>query len=173
MLNYEFIDWLHIVLVRSRRTQRSGFYEYEDPSHGFQGDMTAEEIFNMFFGGGMPGSSGRRDFIWFSDARLVRFIFYREKWVSNRAIIKKICQIYSLTEGWVITYVMRVYMRRKDRGHFHDLVSGTTDLRILKHLVCEFLPWQWRRYWLVCSVWIWGHLPCMETPKVLTISTQC
>ncbi|XP_023345928.1 dnaJ homolog subfamily B member 12-like isoform X2 [Eurytemora carolleeae] len=42
---------------RSRRTQRSGFYEYEDPSHGFQGDMTAEEIFNMFFGGGMPGSS--------------------------------------------------------------------------------------------------------------------
>ena len=23
----------------------------------FQGDMTAEEIFNMFFGGGMPGSS--------------------------------------------------------------------------------------------------------------------
>lgn len=40
-----------------RRSQRSGFYEYEDPSHGFQGDMTAEEIFNMFFGGGMPGSS--------------------------------------------------------------------------------------------------------------------
>ena len=23
----------------------------------FQGDMTAEEIFNMFFGGGMPGSN--------------------------------------------------------------------------------------------------------------------
>jgi len=40
-----------------RRSQRGGFYEYEDPSHGFQGDMTAEEIFNMFFGGGMPGSS--------------------------------------------------------------------------------------------------------------------
>jgi len=40
---------------RSRRS--NGFYEYEDPSHGFQGDMTAEEIFNMFFGGGMPGSS--------------------------------------------------------------------------------------------------------------------
>jgi len=37
--------------------RRDGFYEYEDPSHGFQGDMTAEEIFNMFFGGGMPGSS--------------------------------------------------------------------------------------------------------------------
>lgn len=36
---------------------RHGFYEYEDPSHGFQGDMTAEEIFNMFFGGGMPGSN--------------------------------------------------------------------------------------------------------------------
>ena len=43
---------------RSRGGQRNGsFYEYEDPSHGFQGDMTAEEIFNMFFGGGMPGSS--------------------------------------------------------------------------------------------------------------------
>jgi len=40
-----------------RRSQRGGFHEYEDPSHGFQGDMTAEEIFNMFFGGGMPGSS--------------------------------------------------------------------------------------------------------------------
>jgi len=40
-----------------RRHHRGGFYEYEDPSHGFQGDMTAEEIFNMFFGGGMPGSS--------------------------------------------------------------------------------------------------------------------
>jgi len=40
---------------RSRRSN-SGFYE-NDPSHGFQGDMTAEEIFNMFFGGGMPGSS--------------------------------------------------------------------------------------------------------------------
>jgi len=39
------------------RGNRQGFYEYEDPSHGFQGDMTAEEIFNMFFGGGMPGSS--------------------------------------------------------------------------------------------------------------------
>ena len=30
--------------------------EYDDPSHGFQADMTAEEIFNMFFEGGMPGS---------------------------------------------------------------------------------------------------------------------
>lgn len=40
-----------------RRTNRGGFYEYEDPSHGFQGDMTAEEIFNMFFGGGMPDGS--------------------------------------------------------------------------------------------------------------------
>lgn len=28
-----------------------GFYEY-DPSHGFEADMTPEEIFNMFFGGG-------------------------------------------------------------------------------------------------------------------------
>jgi len=42
---------------RSSRRGNGGFYEYEDPSHGFQGDMTAEEIFNMFFGGGMPGSS--------------------------------------------------------------------------------------------------------------------
>jgi len=40
-----------------RGGHHGGFYEYEDPSHGFQGDMTAEEIFNMFFGGGMPGSS--------------------------------------------------------------------------------------------------------------------
>ena len=44
--------------VRSRRSHHHhGFYEYDDPSHGFQADMTAEEIFNMFFGGGMPGSS--------------------------------------------------------------------------------------------------------------------
>jgi len=45
--------------VRSRRGHHHhhGFYEYDDPSHGFQADMTAEEIFNMFFGGGMPGSS--------------------------------------------------------------------------------------------------------------------
>merc|ERR1719210_783476 len=43
--------------VRSRRSHQHGFYEYDDPSHGFQADMTAEEIFNMFFGGGMPGSS--------------------------------------------------------------------------------------------------------------------
>ena len=35
---------------RSRRT-RQGFYE-NDPTHGFESDMTAEEIFNMFFGGG-------------------------------------------------------------------------------------------------------------------------
>jgi len=42
---------------RTRSRGHGGFYEYEDPSHGFQGDMTAEEIFNMFFGGGMPGSS--------------------------------------------------------------------------------------------------------------------
>lgn len=43
--------------VRSTRSHRHGFYEYDDPSHGFQADMTAEEIFNMFFGGGMPGSN--------------------------------------------------------------------------------------------------------------------
>jgi len=43
--------------VRSQRSHRHGFYEYDDPSHGFQADMTAEEIFNMFFGGGMPGSN--------------------------------------------------------------------------------------------------------------------
>ena len=29
---------------------RHGFYEH-DPTHGFESDMTAEEIFNMFFGG--------------------------------------------------------------------------------------------------------------------------
>ena len=43
--------------VRSTRSHRHGFYEYDDPSHGFQADMTAEEIFNMFFGGGMPSSN--------------------------------------------------------------------------------------------------------------------
>lgn len=37
------------------RHHRSGFYEY-DPTHGFEADMTAEEIFNMFFGGGFPSS---------------------------------------------------------------------------------------------------------------------
>jgi len=36
-----------------QRGRRSGFYEY-DPTHGFEADMTAEEIFNMFFGGGFP-----------------------------------------------------------------------------------------------------------------------
>lgn len=35
-----------------------GFYEY-DPSHGFEADMTPEEIFNMFFGGGKPALSVR------------------------------------------------------------------------------------------------------------------
>ena len=35
--------------VRSRRSHHHGFYEYGDPSHGVQADMTAEEIFNMFF----------------------------------------------------------------------------------------------------------------------------
>jgi len=33
-----------------------GFYEH-DPTHGFESDMTAEEIFNMFFGGGFPSQS--------------------------------------------------------------------------------------------------------------------
>ena len=28
---------------------RQGFYE-QDPTHGFESDMSAEEIFNMFFG---------------------------------------------------------------------------------------------------------------------------
>ena len=28
---------------------RHGFYE-QDPTHGFESDMSAEEIFNMFFG---------------------------------------------------------------------------------------------------------------------------
>ena len=35
--------------VRSRRSHHQSFYEYGDPSHGVQADMTAEEIFNMFF----------------------------------------------------------------------------------------------------------------------------
>ena len=35
---------------------RGGFYEY-DPTHGFEADMTAEEIFNMFFGGGFPSQT--------------------------------------------------------------------------------------------------------------------
>ena len=46
--------------VRSRRSHHQGFYEYGDPSHGVQADMTAEEIFNMFFSGGSPGSSVQR-----------------------------------------------------------------------------------------------------------------
>jgi len=41
----------------SGRGRGRGNYEQEDPSYGFQGDMTAEEIFNMFFGGGMPGGN--------------------------------------------------------------------------------------------------------------------
>jgi DnaJ family protein B protein 12 len=35
---------------------RHGFYE-QDPTHGFESDMSAEEIFNMFFGGGFPSQS--------------------------------------------------------------------------------------------------------------------
>ncbi len=41
-----------------RRGRGSGFYEY-DPTHGFEADMTAEEIFNMFFGGGFPSQTVR------------------------------------------------------------------------------------------------------------------
>lgn len=41
-----------------RMSRSSHRHEYEqDPSHGFQADMSAEEIFNMFFGGGYPGST--------------------------------------------------------------------------------------------------------------------
>ncbi len=39
-----------------RHRGRGGFYEY-DPTHGFEADMTAEEIFNMFFGGGFPSQT--------------------------------------------------------------------------------------------------------------------
>ena len=39
-----------------RRRGRNGFYEF-DPTHGFEADMTAEEIFNMFFGGGFPSQT--------------------------------------------------------------------------------------------------------------------
>jgi len=35
--------------------RQSGFYEY-DFSRGFEGDISAEEIFNMFFGGAFPSS---------------------------------------------------------------------------------------------------------------------
>jgi len=46
--------------VRSNnRGHRSGFYEH-DPTHGFEADMTAEEIFNMFFGGGFPSQTVNR-----------------------------------------------------------------------------------------------------------------
>ena len=38
------------------RRGRQGFHEH-DPTHGFESDMTAEEIFNMFFGGGFPSQS--------------------------------------------------------------------------------------------------------------------
>jgi len=41
---------------RSSGRSSHGFHDH-DPSHGFQGDMSAEEIFNMFFGGGYPGST--------------------------------------------------------------------------------------------------------------------
>jgi len=40
----------------SRRGRHGHFYE-NDPTHGFESDMTAEEIFNMFFGGGFPGQT--------------------------------------------------------------------------------------------------------------------
>jgi len=36
---------------------RHGFHGDNDPTHGFESDMTAEEIFNMFFGGGFPSQS--------------------------------------------------------------------------------------------------------------------
>ena len=39
-----------------RRGRHGHFYE-NDPTHGFESDMTAEEIFNMFFGGGFPGQT--------------------------------------------------------------------------------------------------------------------
>lgn len=40
----------------SSGSSRHGFYEY-DPSHGFEADMTPEEIFNMFFGGAFPSQT--------------------------------------------------------------------------------------------------------------------
>jgi len=51
-----------------------GHHEYEDPSYGFQGDMTAEEIFNMFFGGGMPGGNVyvRRGGMWHRQSEAAR-----------------------------------------------------------------------------------------------------
>lgn len=39
-----------------RHRSNGGFYEY-DPTHGFEAEMTPEEIFNMFFGGGYPSQT--------------------------------------------------------------------------------------------------------------------
>ena len=42
--------------VRAQRSTRSSYYE-EDYTRGFEGDISAEEIFNMFFGGGFPSGN--------------------------------------------------------------------------------------------------------------------
>ncbi|KAL4239656.1 DnaJ (Hsp40) [Mactra antiquata] len=42
-----------------RSSGRNGGYEY-DYSHGFEGDISPEELFNMFFGGGFPSAGVRR-----------------------------------------------------------------------------------------------------------------
>lgn len=45
-VNFEHEIYFFIVLKN-----RNNFHDH-DPSHGFEADMTPEEIFNMFFGGG-------------------------------------------------------------------------------------------------------------------------
>lgn len=42
--------------IRQRSNARSSYFE-EDYSRGFDSDISAEEIFNMFFGGGFPSGN--------------------------------------------------------------------------------------------------------------------
>lgn len=42
--------------VRSQRS-RSSYHNEDDYTRGFEGDISAEEIFNMFFGGGFPSGN--------------------------------------------------------------------------------------------------------------------
>lgn len=42
--------------VKSQRSNQNGYSEY-NYTRGFESDVTAEELFNMFFGGGFPQSN--------------------------------------------------------------------------------------------------------------------
>lgn len=42
--------------IRARNHAHSSYFE-EDYTRGFEGDISAEEIFNMFFGGGFPSGN--------------------------------------------------------------------------------------------------------------------